>query len=136
MDSLDDFAAAKLAALDRGGLRRALVETERGVLYVERNGRRLLSFSCNDYLNFTQHPEIKAAAIAATERYGVGSGASRLVTGNHPLYTELEARLSRQRRHHPGADRVRGPRAARRAVACLPVGRRAPVARDHPDLSS
>ncbi len=95
MGSLDDFAAAKLAALDRSGLRRALVETERGALYVERNGRRLLSFSCNDYLNFTQHPDIKAAAVAAIERYGVGSGASRLVTGNHPLYADLEARLAR-----------------------------------------
>ncbi len=95
MDSLDDFAAAKLAGLDRGGLRRALVETARGSLYVERNGRRLLSFSCNDYLNFTQHPQIKAAAVAAIERWGVGSGASRLVTGNHPLYAELEARLVR-----------------------------------------
>ena len=95
MDSLDDFAAAKLTALDRGGLRRALVATERGALHVERNGRRLLSFSCNDYLNLTQHPAIKAAATAAIERYGVGSGASRLVTGNHPLYAELEARLAR-----------------------------------------
>ena len=95
MDSLDDFAAAKLAALDRGGLRRALVETARGALFVERNGRRLLSFSCNDYLNFTQNPDIKAAAIAAIERYGVGSGSSRLVTGNHPLYAELEGRLAR-----------------------------------------
>jgi 8-amino-7-oxononanoate synthase len=95
MDSLDQFAAAKLAALDRGGLRRALVSTARDALYVERNGRRLLSFSCNDYLNLTQHPAIKAAAIAATERYGVGSGASRLVTGNHPLHAELEARLAR-----------------------------------------
>jgi 8-amino-7-oxononanoate synthase len=95
MGSLDDFAAAKLAALDHGGLRRAMVETERGALHVERGGRRLLSFSCNDYLNFTQHPQIKAAAIAAIERYGVGSGASRLVTGNHPLYAELEARLAR-----------------------------------------
>jgi 8-amino-7-oxononanoate synthase len=95
MDSLDDFAAAKLAALDRGGLRRALAETARGALHVERNGRRLLSFSCNDYLNFTQNPQIKAAAIAAIERHGVGSGASRLVTGNHPLYAELEARLAR-----------------------------------------
>jgi len=95
MDSLDQFAAAKLAALDRGRLRRALAPTVRDGLYVERNGRRLLSFSCNDYLNLTQHPAIKAAAIAATERYGVGSGASRLVTGNHPLYVELEARLAR-----------------------------------------
>ncbi len=95
MDSLDEFAAGKLAALDRGGLRRTLVPTARGALYVERDGRRLLSFSCNDYLNLSQHPAIKAAAIAATERYGVGSGASRLVTGNHPLYVELEARLAR-----------------------------------------
>jgi 8-amino-7-oxononanoate synthase len=94
MQSLDAFAAAKLAALDRGGLRRALAETARGGLYVERDGRRLLSFSCNDYLNLSQHPAIKAAAIAATERYGVGAGASRLVTGNHPLYGELEARLA------------------------------------------
>jgi 8-amino-7-oxononanoate synthase len=95
MDSLDDFAAAKLTALDRGELRRALVETDRGPLYVERNGRRLLSFSCNDYLNLTHHPQIKAAAVAAIDRYGVGAGSSRLVTGNHPLYAELEARLAR-----------------------------------------
>jgi 8-amino-7-oxononanoate synthase len=95
MESLDEFAAGKLAALERDGLRRTLVPTARGQLHVERGGRRLLSFSCNDYLNLTQHPAIKAAAIAATERYGVGSGASRLVTGNHPLHAELEARLAR-----------------------------------------
>lgn len=95
MDSLDRFAAAKLAALDRGGLRRSLAQTARGALTVERDGRRLLSFSCNDYLNLTQHPAIKAAAVAAIERYGLGSGSSRLVTGNHPLYADLEARLAR-----------------------------------------
>jgi 8-amino-7-oxononanoate synthase len=54
----------------------------------------LLSFSCNDYLNLTQHPAIKQAAIAAVEEYGAGSGASRLVTGNHPLYAKLESRLA------------------------------------------
>ena len=95
MDSLDRFAAAKLAALDRGELRRTLRETARGALYVERDGRRLLSFSCNDYLNLSQHPQVKAAAVAAIERYGLGAGSSRLVTGNHPLYAELEARLAR-----------------------------------------
>jgi len=95
MDSLDEFAAAKLAGLDRGGLKRVLAETTRGELHVERNGRRLLSFSCNDYLNFTHHPDVKAAAIAAITRYGLGSGSSRLVTGNHPLHAELEARLAR-----------------------------------------
>ena len=96
MQSLDDFAAGKLAALDRDNLHRLLAETERldGV-FVERAGRRLISFCCNDYLNLSQHPAIKTAAIAAIERYGVGSGASRLVTGNHPLFGQLEARIAR-----------------------------------------
>jgi len=95
MPSLDQFAQAKLEALQRRNLRRALTETWReDGLWVERDGRRLLSFYCNDYLNLTQHPAIKRAAIAAVERYGAGSGASRLVTGNHPLYAELEARLA------------------------------------------
>jgi 8-amino-7-oxononanoate synthase len=96
MSSLDDHAGAKLAELSRRHLRRTLVETTReDGLWIERGGRRLLSFSCNDYLNLSQHPALKKAAIAAIERYGVGSGASRLVTGNHPLYAALEARLAR-----------------------------------------
>src|SRR5579872_408140 len=96
MTSLDDFAAKKLDALEVESLRRTLVETlrEDGV-WVVRDGRRLLSFSCNDYLGLTQHPKVKAAAIAAIEIYGTGAGASRLVTGNHPLYAELESRLAR-----------------------------------------
>src|SRR5919198_1463272 len=96
MQSLDDFAEGKLKELDRNNLRRVLAETDRldGV-WVERAGRRLTSFCCNDYLNLTRHPAIKAAALAAIERYGVGSGASRLVTGNHPLFGQLEARLAR-----------------------------------------
>jgi 8-amino-7-oxononanoate synthase len=63
-------------------------------IWLERDGRPLLSFSCNDYLNLTQHPAIKDAAVAAIEEYGAGSGASRLVTGNHPLYAQLETRLA------------------------------------------
>src|ERR1700726_2246611 len=96
MRSLDEFAAAKLAELERANLRRRLVDTTRlDGIWALRNGRRLLSFSCNDYLNLSQHPDIKAAAIEALQQYGVGSGASRLVTGNHPLFAELEASLAR-----------------------------------------
>ena len=96
MTSLDDYAGGKLAELSRSHLRRTLIETVReDALWIERDGRRLLSFSCNDYLNLSQHPAVKQAAIAAIERYGVGSSASRLVTGNHPLYAELEGRLAR-----------------------------------------
>jgi 8-amino-7-oxononanoate synthase len=96
MRSLDEFAAAKLAALERANLRRRLIDTDRlDGIWAERNGHRLLSFSCNDYLNLSHHPLVKAQAIAALQRYGVGSGASRLVTGNHPLFGALEARLAR-----------------------------------------
>jgi 8-amino-7-oxononanoate synthase len=96
MRSLEEFAATKLDKLDRASLHRVLAVTDRlDGIWVVRNGRRLLSFSCNDYLALTHHPAIKAAAIEATQRYGVGSGASRLVTGNHPLFAELERRLAR-----------------------------------------
>jgi 8-amino-7-oxononanoate synthase len=95
MGSLDTFAQDKLDELKRRHLYRALNETVReDGIWIERNGRPLLSFSCNDYLNLTQHPVIKQAAIAAIEEYGAGSGASRLVTGNHPLYAKLESRLA------------------------------------------
>ena len=95
MRSLDDFACGKLEALERAQLRRSPVVTARDGIFVERGGRRLLSFSCNDYLNLSRHPAVIKAAVAATERYGVGAGASRLVTGNHPLYEELETALAR-----------------------------------------
>jgi 8-amino-7-oxononanoate synthase len=96
MHSLDEFAIAKLGELERSSLRRALVDTTRVTgLWLLRNGRRLLSFCCNDYLNLTHHPAVKEAAIEALRVYGVGAGASRFVTGNHPLFSELEARLAR-----------------------------------------
>ena len=96
MRSLDEFATAKLAELERNSLRRELVETVRVTgIWTLRNGRRLLSFCCNDYLNLTHHPVVVEAATQALRVYGVGAGASRLVTGNHPLFAELESRLAR-----------------------------------------
>jgi 8-amino-7-oxononanoate synthase len=96
MHSLDEFATAKLGELERSSLRRALVDTTRVTgIWLLRNGRRLLSFCCNDYLNLTHHPAVKEAAIEALRVYGVGAGASRFVTGNHPLFSELEGRLAR-----------------------------------------
>jgi 8-amino-7-oxononanoate synthase len=95
MRSLDDYANRKLAALDDARLRRTPIVTARDGIYVERAGRRLISFSCNDYLNLSRHPTVIKAAVEAAQRYGTGAGASRLVTGNHPLYAELEARLAR-----------------------------------------
>jgi 8-amino-7-oxononanoate synthase len=96
MHTLDHFAAEKLHALEARQLRRTLSETARtGGVWMERRGRRLLSFSCNDYLNLSQHPAVIEAAITALRQHGAGAGASRLVTGNHPLYAELEMRLAK-----------------------------------------
>jgi 8-amino-7-oxononanoate synthase len=95
MQSLQNFAEQKLASLEARALRRTLAPTRRMEgAWVEREGRRLLSFSCNDYLGLSHHPAVKAAAAAAIETYGVGAGASRLVTGDHPLMEVLEARLA------------------------------------------
>ncbi|WP_040625663.1 hypothetical protein [Mucilaginibacter paludis] len=41
--------------------------------------KKCVSLVSNDYLNFTQHPKVKAAAIAGIEKYGTGAGASPLI---------------------------------------------------------
>ncbi len=96
MSSLDDFATDTIATLEANGLYRMPMVSERaepGI--VIRGGHRLISFSCNDYLNLSHHPAVKQAAIEANQHYGTGSGASRLVTGNYPLLGQLEQALAR-----------------------------------------
>lgn len=96
MPALREFARDQLALAEQKGLRRRLVETERrGPGMVRRAGRDLVSFSCNDYLNLSHHPRVIAAAMRALQHEGAGAGASRLVTGNHPSYNELESLLAR-----------------------------------------
>ena len=95
-ERLNSFARDKLAALRDRHLIRTLVPTER---LARMNTRlpcgELVSFACNDYLCLSHHPRVVAASIEATETYGAGAGASRLVTGNNPLYARLEAALAR-----------------------------------------
>lgn len=95
MSSLDDMALRKLAELEAGNLRRRLKETDRNAgAYVVRDGRTLISFCCNDYLNLAHDPRVIKAAKHALDERGASSGASRLVTGNHSIFTELERRLA------------------------------------------
>ena len=93
--SLEAYAQQKLGSLERRSLKREIRDTDRsGGVIVEREGRRLVSFSCNDYLGLATDPATVAAAVAATEKFGTGAGASRLVTGSHSLYRGLERQLA------------------------------------------
>ena len=62
------------------------VESDR----VRINGKWYVSFTSNDYLGFSQHPEVKASAVRALEQYGVGSGGSRLMCGTFERHQRLE----------------------------------------------
>lgn len=57
-------------------------------------GKELLNFSSNDYLGLANHPHLKESAIRAIEKFGVGSGASRLICGSLAPHHELEEALA------------------------------------------
>jgi len=96
MPALETIAKEKLLTIASRNLTRELADTARleGATVV-RDGKRFISFSCNDYLGLSQHPDVKKSAVEAVEKYGTSAGASRLVTGNHPLYADLEKKLAK-----------------------------------------
>ncbi len=59
------------------------------------DGRHYLSFCSNNYLGLANHPYLKEAAIAAIEKYGTGSSASRLIAGTNLLHMQLEEKIAR-----------------------------------------
>ena len=58
------------------------------------DGRSVVNLSSNNYLGLTTHPRLRARALDAVERYGVGSGAVRTIAGTMELHVELEQRLA------------------------------------------
>ena len=86
---------SRLAALARRALLRRLrtIDSAPGT-EVELDGHRVLLFSSNNYLDLAAHPRVTEAAINAIRRYGVGAGASRLVSGSLRPHRELEERLA------------------------------------------
>ena len=90
-----DEIPQRLAALDAAHLtrrRREVRPADGAWLHV--NGRRMLAFCSNDYLGLSQHPALRAAATAAIARYGVGSGASPMVSGHSEANAALERELA------------------------------------------
>lgn len=59
------------------------------------DGRRVIMAGSNNYLGLTSHPRVREAAIRAVERYGTGSGGSRLLNGNLEIHDELERKIAR-----------------------------------------
>ncbi|HEY2565936.1 MAG TPA: 8-amino-7-oxononanoate synthase [Acidimicrobiales bacterium] len=54
----------------------------------------MVSFASNDYLGLASHPAVVGAAHAALDRWGAGSGGSRLITGSRPIHEALESALA------------------------------------------
>ena len=69
------------------------IEEIRGPV-VKVGDRCLVNFASNDYLGLSQHPSIKAAAKAAIDQFGVGSAASRLVTGSQSPHAKFEEQIA------------------------------------------
>jgi len=93
-----------LKGLKRKGLLRKLVHiespfssessrTDRTKIFID--GQTYTNFSSNDYLGLSGHPEIIKAAVRALKRYGVGSGASRLLSGSYISHKKLEDRIAK-----------------------------------------
>jgi 8-amino-7-oxononanoate synthase len=57
-------------------------------------GTEVVSFASNDYLGLTSHPAVVEAAHGALDRWGAGSGGSRLITGSRPIHDALETALA------------------------------------------
>lgn len=89
------WAREDLESLAAQGLRRFLepLESAQGPV-VRIGGETLINFSSNDYLGLASSPTLRAAAMAALERQGVGTGASRVVVGDTSAHQSLEARLA------------------------------------------
>ena len=58
-------------------------------------GREVLLFASNDYLGLACHPDVVDAAVVATQTYGAGSGAARLISGSLPPHQEMEQALAK-----------------------------------------
>jgi glycine C-acetyltransferase/8-amino-7-oxononanoate synthase len=61
---------------------------------VQRSGRPVILLCSNDYLGLATHPDVIHAAVRATEQYGAGAGAARLICGTLPPHEELETALA------------------------------------------
>jgi 8-amino-7-oxononanoate synthase len=90
-----DFIQDQLQSLRKASLYRrirSVAGEQDAILTVD--GRQVLNFCSNNYLGLANHPALREAAKEAIDRYGCGSGASRLISGNMTLHEELESKIA------------------------------------------
>lgn len=85
MTRYDDWLSDQVEVRENAGLTRRLAPFDHS---------GVVDLAGNDYLNLARHPEVIAGAVQASEKFGAGAGASRLVTGTLALHEELEAALA------------------------------------------
>jgi 8-amino-7-oxononanoate synthase len=93
---MEDLFAAQLKALRAAALDRHLFEisSSQGP-EIQIVGRRLINFSSNDYLGLANDPRLRGAAISGINEFGVGAGASRLISGTQSPHVRLERALAK-----------------------------------------
>lgn len=96
--SFETAIAAELQALRAANRWRArrnvIVQDLSNPTRVKVEGRDAVNFCSNDYLGLSTHPQLREACIAAARRFGVGAGASHLVTGHGSEHAALEEELA------------------------------------------
>lgn len=93
---LQGLLAQRLADVRASGLykQERLIDSAQGSRVRLKDGREALNLCANNYLGLANHPEVKAAAAAALERWGYGLGSVRFICGTQTIHRELEAAIS------------------------------------------
>ena len=89
------FLSEQLDSWKQAGTYQTLRQLETACAPVSRfDGREVINLASNNYLGLTDHPKLVEAALEATRRLGVGSGAVRTISGTMAIHMELERRIA------------------------------------------
>ena len=93
-NKINSYINKKLKEISRNNQLRKIKDVHRKPKNnISIKGNNVISFSCNDYLSLSLNKSVIDAATSATNKFGVGAGSSRLITGNNYLYSLLETEI-------------------------------------------
>ena len=93
-DFIEQLKAQQLARQEAGLFRSRMTLNSPQETHVSIDGQDFLAFCSNDYLGFANHPALIEAAVDGAQRYGVGAGASHLISGHSAAHHQLEEALA------------------------------------------